>query len=218
MYCAVCGYNVSHSHSHVCSECGTPFDPEKSSTYCTSPKLVHRVMQCSPVLRTWIIEHHCDVRCRNCGVRIEEEYEPGRCARCNVYYDPRDPHTVTRALHILPPGAVRFQHVAPVRGVILPMLLMIYGLWCIIAQDAWLPAWGARQKTTVEFAILHNLPAVMMGVAWLGAALALHSRYFWERVEPCWKWAPIGMWIGIGIIVIGWGYAFGWAVHHYVLA
>lgn len=54
---------------------------------------------------------------------------------------------------------------------------------------------------------LYDWPAVMMGFGWFGAAFALHSHYFWSRIEPVWRFAGLGVVLGVLVLACGWGYA-----------
>lgn len=218
MYCIICGYDLSHSgSSRACSECGTPFDPEKLSTYAESPRLIHRVMMRAPHFRKWILEHHCSINCLCCGKRLQDGYEPAKCAGCGSRYDPRDVTTVLRALTIIPPALLRFQHIAPVRGVILPLLFFLYGCYSIIAQETVFIAFS-RIPLSVGTFTMTEVTATLMGTGWIGAAIALNSTYFWDRVEPCWKWAPLGLYAGVGLMIIGFGGAIGYEIYHFTIA
>ena len=218
MYCIICGYDLAHSGaSRSCSECGTAFDPDKVSTYAESPRLIHRVMVRWPHFHRWVIEHHCSMNCLCCGRRLADGREPSRCEGCHTRYDPRDSTTVLRALSFIPPALLRFQHVAPVRGFLLPLILFLYGVYGLITQQTFLPAFS---RTTIvgSAMILTGVTAILMSLAWVGGAMALHSRYFWERVEPCWKWAPLGEYLGIAMILLGWGGAVGLAFYRFVMS
>ena len=55
-------------------------------------------------------------------------------------------------------------------------------------------------------------PAIAMGIAWLGCALALAGAYLLGRLDTYWRVAPIAVFAGCTLVVLGWGYALVWAI------
>ncbi len=101
----------------------------------------------------------------------------------------------------------RFKHNAIWHGAVIPALLALYGGYCVVAQTAFLPSDGSSESLD-----LTGPSAIAMGIAWLGAALALHSKCFRGRVEPIWRVAELGFIAGLLMLAGGWIAAIAWAI------
>ena len=83
-------------------------------------------------------------------------------------------------------------------GVLLPLILVFAGLYCIIAQRGLIVGRG--------FYVLRGTPAIAQGVAVLGAALFFHAHAFWG---PVWRLPIIhqlGRIVGALLFIGGFGY------------
>ena len=81
-------------------------------------------------------------------------------------------------------------------GVAAAVALAALGVRCIVSRHGWLP--GTDWATTgfgAGWLELNGAAAVMLGVVWLGAAMALHGHYFWEG-HP--RWSGVGELLMIG--------------------
>ena len=212
MYCVICGYDLSHSPEQRCSECGVRFSRNDSESYSTSPALLQRVLRRAPRLRAWIVERYGTVHCRGCA-RDLKGVNDTRCPECHAWFDSSDLTTVLRSFRFIPTPLLRFHHVCFWRGVLAPTVLLIYSIFCLLTSSAHLPG-SPVYGGPFELLPLSGAPAYAMAIAWLGAALGLHARYFWGHVEPWWRYAPIVTYLGVTLVVSGWGYAFWWAFSH----
>jgi hypothetical protein len=103
------------------------------------------------------------------------------------------------------------RHGALVRGVAIPMALVIFGVGCINGSIT--PKIPARHGSTLEFT---GWGAVCIGVALLGASLALNAHYWWNRIEPWWRIAPAFRIMGAVVSMSAWLAAVAWAVRAYL--
>ena len=206
MHCILCGYDLSHAPDDRCSECGARFDRDDDATWSESPLLVHRLLLRAPRLHAAFVEKWSVITCRNCGEPLSGA-EGDRCPSCESWYDRTDMRTVAVSFRFVPRAVRRFRHVAIVRGLLVPLALAIYGLVCIATDTAHLP--GGRHG----WLELSDSGALAMGVAWLGLAAALHACFFWGRVEPIGRIAPLATVAGGAIAMIGWIYAVCWGVN-----
>jgi len=210
MYCLLCGYDLSRTPDERCSECGTAFDPGVASTYAESPGVLHRLLRRAPRLRAWYIEHCASTRCSCCG-RAVSDNDGSRCPSCNSRLDVRDPTTVVRVPSFVPRVLTRLRHGSLLRGVLVPACLVVLALGCI---SGWItPKIPARRHGWLEFT---DWGAVCVGVGLLGAALFLNARFWWNRIEPFWRIAPLFATAGAVIGMGAWIAAIVWALRQYL--
>lgn len=207
-YCIICGFDLSRTEAPRCPECGSPFDPNRRTTTSESPHLVMRLLQHTLRLQAWFVERYCSLHCRACGHPFSPG-DRGRCPECNGSFDTRDPNSITCTIRGMPRLLLRVQHVAPVRGLVLPIIALVLALRVSQTGSTLLPA-----ISRYGFVTLHDLPALVMAGSWAGLAIALHAHYFWGRIEHCWRFAALPAAIGLTAFVGGWLYALGRAVIH----
>ncbi|MEX0885795.1 MAG: hypothetical protein WD009_05070 [Phycisphaeraceae bacterium] len=91
-------------------------------------------------------------------------------------------------------------------GLVGPLILIVVGVACISTGRAWIP--GRFGGTSLD-----GTGAIALGVAALGAALALHLHRVWRpAAHNYWKFIYLGIWLGTvafggGLLVATW-YAF----------
>jgi hypothetical protein len=211
-FCTNCLYDLSATIEPRCPECGRGFDPRNlRATTLASRNVarwaVHHVVRW---LEGWTHRREDRMFCRECWTDLRPHRHQEKCPVCEAWFDVKEQWTYRRSDHALARVQERFRHVCIWRGVLLAGVLLVLGIVDLITQTARLP--GASRYGWHTMLRLEGAPAIMMGIAWLGAALALHARYFWGRVEPVWRFADIGLVLGIVMITIGWGCSLYWAI------
>jgi hypothetical protein len=149
------------------------------------------------------------VYCRHCHYDLSRTAN-NRCPECGRSFDPKVPETFLPNDSQCFKARHRTRHVCIIRGIVLPLIFAGYGVWCLAAQATFLP--GALRLSFWSPLPLHGPPAIAIGIAWLGLGVALAGAFLFGRLEPCWRYAPIAVYAGIGSVVLGWGYAFFWAL------
>lgn len=81
------------------------------------------------------------------------------------------------------------------RGIAIPLTVALYGTYCIATDTAYLASSERFGNSTRLYLQGHG--PLAMGVLCLGVAFAMHSHYFWGRIEPIWRYSMIGVVIGI---------------------
>ncbi|MFO0783375.1 MAG: hypothetical protein U0636_06805 [Phycisphaerales bacterium] len=207
MYCIACGHNLAGVLSERCPECGHRFSLHNPSSYATSPKLLRRALTRYPAWKRHMLKRWTVMRCRTCGARVSETH-PGRCDRCGHYYDPRQPEFAARALIFTPPFVVRLGQGSVFLGIVLPALLLtlaaltytgVTAEWYRSVND-WLAGIPVPFPPSSGGALLQvQRHRVMAGVV-LGGAIAMHFHFFWGQIEPFWRFAWLG--VGLGLLII----------------
>lgn len=149
------------------------------------------------------------VFCRKCHYDLSRTAN-NRCPECGRSFDPKVPETYLSSDSPAFKAALHVRHVAPVRGVILPLILAGYGIWCLATQATFLPS--IPRGPLWHLMPLYGGPAIAIGIAWLGLAVALASAFCFGRLEVYWRYAPLGIYAGTTWVVLGAGYAFFWAL------
>ncbi len=208
MFCRLCLYDLSHTTEPRCPECGGAFTPGQPDTMLPTDSR-WKWLQYHAGLYVAGVHHQLrrDPRkfCRECYSDLQ--HEPGdHCPVCRTWFDARDSSTFRRSDHALTRLYHRFRHICIWRGVLLALIPLCIGLEAILTQSTLLPA-GGHRAWCGRMLTLHGCPAISMGIGWMGAFLMLHSRYFWHRVEPFWRYAGFGFYGGACMILCGWIYA-----------
>lgn len=102
----------------------------------------------------------------------------------------------------------RFRHVCVWRGLLLAGLALAMGAHALLSQST--PIIARR----MGIYWVKDAPALAIGAAWLGIALALHMHYFWGRVEPVWRFSDLGVLAGLLAMAGGAVVAVGLALSH----
>lgn len=210
MFCRYCLYDLSKTRDPRCPECGGAFDPDKPETMLKSENWFrwasHQI--------TLYIDNSLEYRkksgrtfCRTCYFNLTHVSED-KCPICGAWFDRRDPRTYRHSDHMFARLFDRFCHICIWRGILIPIPILIYGIVCVTTAHAILPGYG---RGSVQMMRLEDLPAQAMGLAWIGLAMALHSRYFWGRVEATWRLSGYPFCLGVLVVICGWGYAFVWS-------
>lgn len=197
-YCIACGQNLAGIASVRCPECGTRFDPSNPSTYATEPSVWRRLITRYPAWKRHSLRRFTVLRCRTCGHALPEGL-PGKCAGCGHLYDPREPEFVARTLITTPPILIRLGHGSVFLGIVVPGIVAAGGIWMIVVKGA-LPSRPPGSSGRLSVA---GISAVMVGVTLLGVALSMHSSCFWGRIEPFWRFAPLGTRLGYLVTLLG---------------
>jgi len=207
----MCLYDLSRTVESRCPECGCSFDPQSpdSTTLPTANRLpwawhhIERVM-----IEGWQAGRGTKhMYCRACFADLMQVTDD-RCPVCDAWFSRKDCSTFRRSNDIFTRLMERFGHVCIWRGLLLVLLPLWIGLRAVTRERTVLfPASYRFGSITLE-----GTEAIMMGMAWLGVALALHTHYFWGRVESAWRFAGLGTIIGFVMIITGWGYALVWAI------
>lgn len=209
LYCRICLYDLSQTYESRCPECGCAFNRESASTTLPSPSRLgwawHHIERL--MIEGWSAGRGTRHKyCRSCFADLQKVLE-NRCPVCNRQFNHKDSTTFCRSNDAITRLLERFGHVAWWRGFVIAIVVLVVGVHSIVTQHTYLPGAG-RAYSSVGMQELNGVPAVVMGVGWLGAAIALHSHFFWGRVEPIWRIAGIGTIAGILMIIGGWGGAF----------
>jgi hypothetical protein len=149
------------------------------------------------------------VFCRKCHYDLSHTAN-NRCPECGRGFDPKCPETFLSEDTRLSRATRRVRHICLFRGVLIPLALIIYGIWCLATQQSFLP--GLPRGGLYRTMPLSGGPAIAMGIAWLGCALALAGAYLLGRLDTYWRVAPIAVFAGCTLVVLGWGYALVWAI------
>ncbi len=206
MFCRWCLYDLSHTKDPRCPECGGGFKlGEPRSMLPTSSRWNWVTYHLGLYLAGLgdLARRNRRMFCRECYADLLHAIDD-KCPLCRTWFNPRDPDTYRRSNHALMRVYDRFRHICIWRGVLISLITLIIGLEAIVTQSTLLPG-GIRGGA--RLLPLSGWAAIAMGIAWLGVALMLHSRYFWHRVEPFWRYADLGLIAGLIIMLGGWGYA-----------
>jgi hypothetical protein len=98
------------------------------------------------------------------------------------------------------------KHINVWGGILIPVLIAAYGLWCIITRRAGLPA-GPGAGVSGSWTVIGR-DAVVMGVGWLMAAWALHAHFFWCRLPRLWPIAEVLKWLGVAAMAAAFIYVY----------
>ena len=213
-FCTNCLYDLGATLEPRCPECGRAFDPQNTDATTLKSKNVAlwALHHLRLLFAEWTHRRREQMFCRECWTDLRPHRHDQKCPVCDTWFDGKEEWTYRRSDHALARVYERFRHVCIWRGLLLAGVLLVFGVGCMVTQSARLPGASRYGWTTQPLLRMEGAPAVMMGIAWLGGAVALHARYFWGRVEPIWRFADLGLILGIAMIVIGWGYALCWAI------
>ncbi|MDY7108549.1 MAG: hypothetical protein SYC29_07910 [Planctomycetota bacterium] len=87
-------------------------------------------------------------------------------------------------------------------GILIPVLIAAYGVYCIVTRTALLPA------DPYDWLRLLGRDAVVMGLGWLMAAWALHAHFFWCRLPRLWFIAEVLKWLGVAVMAAAFVYVY----------
>ena len=108
------------------------------------------------------------------------------------------------------PSQLRRLHLGDkIVGLIVGPLIVLYGLYCLIAGDAYLAAlhhWTSDADR--NFLAVSGAAAFRVGIAYIGFGVGLHVTSAWKRHE---KLAPWYETVGLGAFVLGL-LAYLWAI------
>lgn len=163
-------------------------------------------------------------RCRGCAYELTRVRGP-RCPECGRPFDPFRESTIARGETPLARWWHRQRHpdyggflpaaiasrlaaigdglgdVALGRGLLLPLLPAWIGIEAVLTRSTWLPG-GRRYGLSTRRLELSGDEALLLGVAWLCLAGALHVAFVWGRATLSWRIAqPVA--IGLGIAAAG---------------
>jgi hypothetical protein len=211
MFCRRCRYDLSHTNDHRCPECGGAFNPDDPNT--TLPRGDRGTWlryQTGRYLAGMRERRHGDggMFCKACYTDLRSVHDD-HCPTCRRWFRCKDPDSYYHSDHALNRIVNRFRHVCIWRGVLAPLIPLWIGLEAIITQSTRLPGGGRAGISNfhTELLRIEGAEAVAMGLAWLGVALILHSRYFWGFVENAWRYVGLPQIIGAVMLFGGWGYA-----------
>ena len=85
-------------------------------------------------------------------------------------------------------------------GVALPVALLAFGAYAMIARSIGFAGWGDVSIT------LHGLNAVAYGIAWASAAVFLHCHYFWGNIYDQAWFAVLGKTVSGCAFIAGLGF------------
>ncbi|MFO0963103.1 MAG: hypothetical protein U0625_09370 [Phycisphaerales bacterium] len=225
-YCIGCGQSLRGVRSGRCPECSARFDPAEPRTFSRAPGLFHRATHHFPEWRRHWLRRFAIMRCRTCGAALGRPREPGHCPGCGHRYDPQESDTVILAPAGVPPFIVRFMQGSFLLGIVLAALL---ATWAILSvrfglATTW-PGWrgpippprssGVRSILGFGGRSVGGPTSTFLGFVLLGAAISAHCHWFWGRIEPTWRYAPLGRALGLAIMflaLIGFAVWMTWAV------
>lgn len=205
MHCRYCLYNLSHTETPRCPECGCAFDPRRpgATTLPTGSRLRWLGFHAEQfLLKGWSPGRGTpNIFCRTCFADLRT-VAGNRCPVCSSWFDRQDSLTFCRSDDGVTRLLLRLQHVCLWRGLLIPLIPLAIGVHAIVARQTLLPGPSRHGMMTLE-----DSAAVAMGLGWLGAALALHVHYFWARIEPTWRYALLFMILALTMLFGGWIYA-----------
>ena len=206
MYCRWCLYDLAHTRDDRCPECGGVFSRDDAkSTLPTDSRWKWLMYHLELYLAGYgdRVRRKNTMYCRECYADLTRALTD-RCPSCRTWFNSSDPDTYRRSDHALRRIFDRFREVCLWRGVLMPLVALIIGLEALIALSTWIP-----YATRINVGILHleDWSAAAMGIGWLGIFLMLNSHFFWNRIEPFWRYSNYGVALGGIMFVGGWFYA-----------
>lgn len=214
MHCPHCLYDLSRTQLPRCPECGRAFDRKNAETFLqTGTRWAALQFQFSRLLRNSIGGTFSGDRmfCRECFANLESASNE-KCPVCGKWFKHNDRSTYRKSDHSFVRLFERFKHICIGRGVLIPLFIAAYGVYCLVTRTAFLPGSNESPGMAAQSMDLTGRAAIAMGLGWLGLATALHCRYFWGHVEPIWRVAELGFIAGLLTLAGGWIAAIAWAI------
>ncbi|MBL9149327.1 MAG: hypothetical protein JNM94_11590 [Phycisphaerae bacterium] len=119
----------------------------------------------------------------------------GLCGGCGAPVDTTDARTIVRTVGRVPSCAIRLADGEFWRGIVLPCLILLVAFY-YFKTDSW-PFRGRMFRSGGQVGKeIGKAASLPWAISLCGLALVAHAVYFWGRIEPFWKAAPIVAWIG----------------------
>lgn len=215
MHCPHCLYDLSHTQLPRCPECGRAFDRAKPDTFLHSgTRWAAFEYHFSRFVRNGVDGLFGGDRmfCRECFASLQGAVNE-KCPTCGKWFKRNDRSTYRKSDDALVRLFYRFESVSFGRGLLIPLMLLIYAAYCMTTRTSFLPA-GRFKLALFEWAWMNlsGPTSIGLGLGWIGIAIALHCRYFWGRVEPIWRFADLGVIVGLLMLAAGWFSTVAWAI------